>query len=174
MAEEIYPSIPEELRTISYAVIQDDPATAEKYAVPLDRDIVSTIVGSLPPTVPDSFCSYGLIEEPSDLERFLDPVLNNYLTTATAAPPEYTPEITASRPDGCEICGREHLRLTYHHLIPRQIHAKAVKRGWHKEWQLNKVCWLVRIPMAPSTTKLKRLADIFHSMSVSSMPLLRS
>lgn len=33
---------------------------------------------------------------------------------------------------------------TYHHLIPRQMHAKAVKRGWHKEWELNKVAWLCR------------------------------
>ena len=34
--------------------------------------------------------------------------------------------------------------MTYHHLIPRQMHAKAVKRGWAKEWELQKVAWLCR------------------------------
>lgn len=143
LAEEIYANLPEQLRTISYGGIKDDTQLAERFALPSDRDIVIQIVEALPPDISDSFCSYGLIEDPSDLERFLDPVLNSYVTIATAAPPEYTPEITASRPDGCEICGREQLQLTYHHLIPRQIHDKALKRGWHKEWQLNKVCWLV-------------------------------
>ena len=145
MAEEIYASIPEQLRAISYGAIKDDQDLAEKYAVPLDRDVVIQIVESLPPEICDSFCSYGLIEDPSDLERFLDRVLNAYVTTVTTAPSEYTPELIASRPDGCEICGREQLQLTYHHLIPRQVQGKALKRGWHKEWQLNKVCWLVSI-----------------------------
>lgn len=34
--------------------------------------------------------------------------------------------------------------MTYHHLIPRQMHDKALKRGWHKEWELGKVAWLCR------------------------------
>lgn len=79
-----------------------------------------------------------MLDDAADLDRFLDPVLGGFVGTATAAPPEYTPAVTASRPAGCEICGREQLPLTYHHLIPRQVHAKAVKRGWHKEWELNK------------------------------------
>lgn len=70
--------------------------------------------------------------------------MTNYVEIVLAVPPEHTPALTASRPDGCEICQREHLPLTYHHLIPRQMHAKAVKRGWHREWELNKVAWLCR------------------------------
>lgn len=153
MGDEIYANIPEQLRTISYAAVKDNEEIAEKYALPLDGSIVAQTVDGLPPDIADSFCSYGLIEETSDLERLLDPVLNGYVTAATAAPPEYTPEISASRPDGCEICGREQLQLTYHHLIPRQVHAKAVKRGWHKEWQLNKVCWLVSVSNPLSSFK---------------------
>ena len=34
------------------------------------------------------------------------------------------------------------MRLTYHHLIPREMHDTAVKRGWHPEWMLNRVAWL--------------------------------
>ena len=144
LADEIFSGLPKDLRTISYAVVQDSTETADKYAVPLDTGIRAAIVKTLPASVPDSLCSYGLIEEPSDLERFLDPVFANYISTATAAPPEYTPALTSSRPSGCEICGREHLPLTYHHLIPREVHDKSVKRGWHKEWELNKVAWLCR------------------------------
>ena len=137
-------SLPSELRCISYAAIQNDSALAKRYAIPLDSNLQSDLVSSLPLTISDSLCSYGLIEEPSDLNRFLEPVLNSYISAATAPPSEYTPSLSASRPPGCEICAREHLPLTYHHLIPRQAHDKAVKRGWHKEWELNKVAWLCR------------------------------
>ena len=104
---------------------------------------MTTITERLPPNIPDSLLTYSIIADPSDLHRFLTPVLENYISAATSAPPEYTPALTASRPEGCEICGREQLQLTYHHLIPRQVWAKAVKRDWCKEWQLQKVCWLV-------------------------------
>lgn len=159
LSADIYASLPDELRTISYAVTQNNPNITEKYTIPLESDIMSTLVERISPTISDSFCSYGLVGEPSDLERFLEPVFNNYLTAATSAPPEYTPALIASRPDGCEICAREHLQLTYHHLIPRQIHAKAVKRGWHKEWQLNKVCWLVGDWIVSFLNLLESLAD---------------
>ena len=106
--------------------------------------MLETLVTSLPHTVFDSLASYGLVHEDEDVTRFLDPVLAAYINAVTAAPPEYTPELTASRPDGCEICQREHLPLTYHHLIPRQVHTKVVKRGWHRDWELNKVAWLCR------------------------------
>lgn len=138
LSEEIFNDLPETLRKISYAALQDDNTIAEKYALPLDSKIIETTVKTLPPSISDSLCSYGLINDSSDLDRFLDPILTGYLTAVTAAPPEFTPAIASSRPAGCEICGREHVPLTYHHLIPRQVHGKAVKRGWHREWELNK------------------------------------
>lgn len=159
----MFTSLPPELRTLSYSVVQEDTAIAVKYETPLDTAVLEAISKPLPLSIPDSLTSYGLIKEASDLDRFLDHVLTAYCTTASAAPPEYTPSIAASRPSECEICGREHLPLTYHHLIPREAHAKAVKRkwihgpspastrhvltyigGWHPEWALNKVAWLCR------------------------------
>ena len=136
--------LPDDLRTLSYALVQENADLAEKYALPLDSAVLEAIANTLSPTVVDSLCSYNVLQERSDVGRFLDPVVTSYITTTTAAPPEYTPDVAASRPPGCEICGREHLPLTYHHLIPRQIHAKVVKRGWHKDWELNKVAWLCR------------------------------
>lgn len=138
-------SLPPDLRTLSYSAIQDDPLLSEKYSLPLDTDILQTVIELLPPGAFDSLTTYGLIEsDASNLDRFVEPVLEQYIITATSPPPEYTPAVTASRPEGCEICDREHLPLTYHHLIPRQMHDKAMKRGWHKEWELNKVAWLCR------------------------------
>jgi 5-methylcytosine-specific restriction endonuclease McrA len=144
LGEEIFTNLPNDLRKISYAVVQDDPRIAERYAVPLDPEMLNSVTQSLPPSTTDSLDTYGLISDVKSLDRFIDPILTNYISTATYPPPEYTPAITASRPDGCEICSREHIPLTYHHLIPRQTHAKAIKRGWHKDWELNKVAWLCR------------------------------
>ncbi|KAF2211106.1 hypothetical protein CERZMDRAFT_44140 [Cercospora zeae-maydis SCOH1-5] len=144
LAEEIFLSLPFDLRTLSYAIVQDDAALAEKFATPVESRLLDDLVKPLPLAVADSLVTYSLMMEPTDLDRFLEGPLNNYISSAVAPPPEHTPSLAASRPDGCEVCQREHLPLTYHHLIPRAIHAKAVKRGWHKEWELNKVAWLCR------------------------------
>jgi 5-methylcytosine-specific restriction endonuclease McrA len=145
LAEEIFASLPGDLRSLSYAVIQENTTLGEKYDLPLDPRLLEAITEHLPPTISDSLVSYGLIKpDLTDLDRLLEPTITEYISTVSGAPPEYNPALTASRPDGCEICGREHLPLTYHHLIPRQMHEKALKRGWHKEWELQKVAWLCR------------------------------
>lgn len=124
--------------------MQDDGDLATKYSLPLDTATMEDLVRPLPLTITDSLRSYGLIADDTETERFLEAIFSAYIATTTSPPAEYTPEVSATRPDGCEICQREHVPLTYHHLIPRQMHAKAVKRGWHREWQLNKVAWLCR------------------------------
>lgn len=136
--------MPDDLRSLSYATVQDDATLLDRYSLPLDSALLESIASGLPPTISDSLVSYGLIQDTSDLDRFLEPALTAYITTTAAPPPEHTPAVSASRPSGCEICQREHLPLTYHHLIPRQMHVKAVKRGWHKQWELSKVAWLCR------------------------------
>lgn len=153
LAQEIFLSLPAELRSLSYASTKDDPALLDHYSLPLDATILQSLVEThLPPTTIDSLSSYGLLQhtsaadghDPDDLRRFLEPVLSSYIESVTAPPPQFTPADAASRATECEICAREHLPLTYHHLIPRQVHAKAVKRGWAKEWELAKVAWLCR------------------------------
>lgn len=125
-------------------MLQDHADVAEHYSVPLDTTVLDQIILPLPASIPESLVAYGTLNESSDLSRLLEPILAAYITSVVAPPPEHTPALAASRPDGCEICQREQLPLTYHHLIPRQMHAKAVKRGWHKDWELNKVAWLCR------------------------------
>lgn len=92
----------------------------------------------------DSLITYGLLNDETDLDRFFEPVFSSYITAAISTPSEYEPQNGQARPDGCEICDRTQLPLTYHHLIPRGVHEKVVKRGWHAEWELNKVAWLCR------------------------------
>lgn len=93
---------------------------------------------SLP--VVDSLEAYSLIE-PGSESNFLIPVFQNYVNTVTTPPSVYNPGEKAT---ACEICDRDWLPLSYHHLIPRSVHAKVVKRGWHEEWQLQSVAWLCR------------------------------
>jgi len=45
--------------------------------------------------------------------------------------------------DSCELCGRNTVPLTEHHLIPRARHNKQLKKKFGKEF-LNKVAMLCR------------------------------
>lgn len=116
---------------------------AETYSLPLTLAHVEEIMKGLPLAVTDSLLSYQMLGDESDLTRFMEPVLTTYIKTATAIPSEYNLS-TSSKPEGCEICDRTQLPLTYHHLVPREMHERVLKRGWHSEWQLNKVAWLCR------------------------------
>ena len=101
---------------------------------------VDIFITSVPPTVLDSLEAYGLLTSSSDLPNLLIPVFQDYINTSIAPPPVWS----TTRADGCEICERSWIPLTYHHFVPKQIHAKALKRGWHEEWTLDSVAWLCR------------------------------
>ena len=90
--------------------------------------------------MPDSLETYGILMDPSDLSKLLTPIFQDYVNNVTSPPPVWS----ATRASACEICDRSWIPLTYHHLVPKQIHAKAIKRGWHEEWRLNSVAWLCR------------------------------
>lgn len=141
LANEIFPSLPQELQTISYHVLQEDVRLSDKWSLPLSLSTYEEIMDLVPPSVSEGLEAYGLIKPPaSDLQSFLSPVISAYLTTATAAPPKWA----ETRVSACEICERDWVPLTYHHLIPKAVHAKVLKRGWHEEKQLNSVAWLCR------------------------------
>lgn len=129
------------MRILSYSDIQNNKSLDDKYGLPLDSTVYEDLLQPLPLSVEDSLTSYGLLLDPTDLPRLLEPVFSAYIAGSVAAPPEFNPGDKAHE---CEICDREQLPLTYHHLIPRAVHAKAVKRGWHESWMLNKVAWLCR------------------------------
>ncbi|EAW08079.1 uncharacterized protein ACLA_028040 [Aspergillus clavatus NRRL 1] len=128
------------LQSLSYSSVQHDPALADKYTPPLTRTTLESLTATIPVSVSDSLSVYGLIPDPADLPDFLNPVLTEYVGSVTAAPPVWA----STRTDACEICERDWIPLSYHHLIPRGVHAKVLKKGWHEEWMLNSVAWLCR------------------------------
>ena len=141
IASQIFHDLPPNLRTLSHQTLQDDPNLSETWSTPLTLTTLEDIAARISPTVTDSLTTYNLIAPPTtDLTTFLSPILTAYITTTTTPPPH--PSTT--RLTHCEICDRDWVPLTYHHLIPKKVHAKVLKRGWHEESQLGNVAWLCR------------------------------
>jgi hypothetical protein len=144
LSSEIFESLPEGLKDLDHRSWREDEALQAEYALPLTVSSLASL--NLPMDITDSLRTYSLISPdptldshlPSSPEAFLIPILTPYITTLTTPPPASY----ATRPDACEICGRDWIPLSYHHLIPRFVHDKAVKRGWHKKEDLQNVAWL--------------------------------
>lgn len=137
LASEVWPSLPRSLHNASYDSLSSDDAlremTSDAFSIPLN-----TI--PIPTSFFDTLVSYSLFEDAGDCIRFLRKVLSDYLVEATSPPPIWK----KTRTEECEICERNWVKLTYHHLIPRSVHAKVVKKKWHPESILNSVAWLCR------------------------------
>ncbi|KAK0649480.1 hypothetical protein B0T16DRAFT_327225 [Cercophora newfieldiana] len=155
IATEIFTTLPSPLRTLSHHTWTTTPALQTTYPLPLTADSTAPLFTSLDPSIPDSLLAYSIITStpttplpldskpstpPISLPDLLAPVLTSYLTACTTPPPP--PSSTKSTTTACEICQRDWINLTYHHLIPRFVHAKVVKRGWHRADELQNVAWL--------------------------------
>lgn len=141
LAEEIFSSLPEDLQRLSYRTMQNDAVVGDRYTEPLSGFILDELVSCVPPSTNDSLIAYGLVSPPSsDLHSFMSHVFHSYVAAVTVPPPKWAETRTSS----CQICHRDWIPLTYHHLIPRQVHDKVLKRGWHSPEMLNSVAWLCR------------------------------
>ena len=137
LASEVWPSLPTFLHDASYESLSSSNALKEMesdpFSIPLDAV-------PIPTSFFDTLTSYSLFGDVEDCTRFLRKVLSDYLAEATAPPPVWK----QTRTEECEICERGWVRLTYHHLIPRSVHGKVLKKKWHPEYMLNSVAWLCR------------------------------
>jgi len=137
LASEVWAALPVSLREASYERLSSDEGlkgmSSDPSSIPLD-----TI--PIPTSFFDTLTSYSLFGDADDCTRFLRKVLCDYLAEATAPPPVWK----QTRTEECEICERSWVRLTYHHLIPRSVHGKVLKKKWHPESMLNSVAWLCR------------------------------
>ena len=140
IAREIFTSLPLRFQILSFALVKNEPGLAEETSAPLPLSTVESLLASMPPSVSESLQTYGVGDE-STIPGLIIPVFQEYFDLATATPPPL--DLTA-RASACEMCERDWVPLTYHHLIPRQVHAKVLKREWHQAWQLNSVAWLCR------------------------------
>ncbi|KND89382.1 Sterol regulatory element-binding protein ECM22 [Tolypocladium ophioglossoides CBS 100239] len=144
LASSIFESLPEELRSLDNRSWRESERLQVRFALPLTAAGMSTL--DLPPSIPETLVTYSLVSPdptldsplPPTTEAFLVPILTSYLESSTAPPPA-TP---STRTEACEICERSWIPLSYHHLIPRFVHDKAVKRGWHRKEDLQNVAWL--------------------------------
>ncbi|KAM0204662.1 hypothetical protein ACHAPA_001894 [Fusarium lateritium] len=144
LATEIFENLPDELQNLDYRMWRDDAALQEQYSLPLTKESLSVL--NLPPSVIETLTTYNLISAdpdtesylPSSSEAFLLPIITSYITPLIEPPPA----TRATRADACELCARSWVPLSYHHLIPRFVHEKAVKRGWHRKEDLQNVAWL--------------------------------
>ena len=129
LAEEIWPALPIPLREATYETRDKVP------------DVDDLPLETVPTSFSDTLVSCGLVDadEPDAAATFLRRVLKEHVAEACAAPPVWS----KTRPSECEICERA-VPLTYHHLIPREVHDKARKKKWHAEALLNSVAWLCR------------------------------
>jgi hypothetical protein len=141
IAAETFQSLPDELRTLDYHTYAKDADFQARYALPLTASDIEALLPSLDPSIEESLLTYGITDpQAQSIANFLAPILTSYLSAVSTPPP--APISTKSQVAACEICGRDWINLSYHHLIPRFVHAKAVKRGWHREDELQNVAWL--------------------------------
>lgn len=144
LADEIFESLPEDIREIDYRSWRDSQDLQDEFSLPLTVDSLERL--NLPLSISETLKTYSLIAPdptmssalPATAEVFVLPALSAYLSTLTTAPPA----TRETRADECEICERSWIPLSYHHLIPRFVHEKVVKRGWHKKEDLQNVAWL--------------------------------
>ncbi|CAO2656397.1 Nn.00g052000.m01.CDS01 [Neocucurbitaria sp. VM-36] len=139
----IFTSLPPDLRTLTYSQYKDSPRLQDLYTPPLSTQTYTLLLNTLPPPALDSLESYALLPpspDVTDVRNLLLPVLNAYTSSVTAPPPIWS----TTRTSACELCGRDWVPLTYHHLIPKSTHERVLKRGWHAEEMLGSVAWLCR------------------------------
>jgi len=142
IATEIFSCLPADLQTLTYHIYVKSPILQDEYSLPITISASTHILYSINPSTTDSLTAYGLLPPPTTIASFLTPVLNAYLKQVTTPPPP--PSSTKALAAHCEICERDWVPLTYHHLIPKFVHSKVLKRGWHPEEKLDSVAWLCR------------------------------
>lgn len=166
-ADQTFEFLPEELKTIQHYDWVKDHEMQGRYQLPLTSADVADLMPALDPAIEESLSTYGIVEgaqddvanntksnkgnkssntknkhNPQGILQVLAPVLSAFITTISTPPPPPISTKQAAQEAGCEMCGRDWVNLTYHHLIPRFVHDKAVKRGWHREEDLQNVAWL--------------------------------
>lgn len=130
LASEAWSVLPEHLKTLT-------PFNSSKESVLASLDALS--LDATPTAFIDTLISCGLADDSDSALSFLRKALDDYVNEACALPPMWS----KTRTTECEICERD-VPLTYHHLIPRETHAKVLKKKWHPEAMLNSVAWLCR------------------------------
>ena len=111
-------------------------------------ECVEKLVRSTPLSVVDSLIAYGVLPSQSEgaSEDFLSELYRALLETVKSQAVDTPSGLKPRQVDACQLCARSYIPLTAHHLIPRQVHVKAIKRGWVTdlaEFQ-TRIAWVCR------------------------------
>lgn len=139
-----FSSLPSDLQKMTHYTWAERSDLQDQYTLSLSStDISEHVLSGLDPSITESLTAYSFINPPAeDVTTFLAPILTSYLNAVTTPP--LAAWTTRGKATDCEICGRDWVPLMYHHLVPRFVHAKAIKRGWHRKEDLQNVAWLCR------------------------------
>ncbi|KAI1863442.1 uncharacterized protein JN550_009553 [Neoarthrinium moseri] len=117
IAAETFESLPGELKTLDYYAYSKDVDLQDRYALPFTGADVGALIPSLDPSITESLQTYGIThEDRQGIDEFLAPVLTAFMTSISKPPP--APSST------------------------KKTVTALVKRGWHREEDLQNVAWL--------------------------------
>ena len=136
----MFSSLPDDLQTVNYSALQKNPKLQDRLEQSSLSELAENTLNVMPSSVTESLTSYDLLPKETSFTHLFTATLSEYVATITSPPLVWV----STRTSACEICERDWIPLTYHHLIPKQVHEKALKRKWHEEWRLNSVAWLCR------------------------------
>lgn len=139
LSHEVWHTLPHSFHNASYETRSSLPDPDTDF----DSESMTTTLKleNIPTSFSDSLISYGICDDWDSAVEFLRRVVVDYIQETCKPPPVWS----ATRKDHkeCEMCERE-VPLTYHHLIPRSMHVRVLKKKWHPESMLNSVAWLCR------------------------------
>ncbi|KAL2260574.1 hypothetical protein VTK26DRAFT_5369 [Humicola hyalothermophila] len=140
LLQSLDPSIPDSLAAYGLLPSSPDPSPGGGTATNNNNNTNGTTTTTTTTITTTSSTTSEASEVSEAAASLLAPVLSSYIEAQTTPPPP--PASTRALASACEICGRDWINLSYHHLIPRMVHDKVVKRGWHHPDDLQNVAWL--------------------------------
>lgn len=110
---------------------------------------VECLVGNTPAAVTDSLSIYdiaGTSDTACAEGGFLTNLYGAYLEVIRSPTQPGGGLAAPEGVTGCALCERNHINLSAHHLIPRAVHDKAIKRGWASDLTecRTRIAWLCR------------------------------
>lgn len=140
LANEVYDGMPDHIR-------RRPRLNNEEVEQLLEESSMAQLVAATPVAVIDSLQTYGLLDSgPETAPDFLTGIYTAYLNSLVDKPHTTDQGSAPARPAECELCGRDWITLTVHHLIPREMWPKAIKRGWivNEEEGHRRIAWICR------------------------------
>ena len=131
-ATRLFMALPQDLRTLSSAVIQNGSKLPEPCSKPYSMSRIMLISSSFPDNLEAVARNRLGIAKDTNIKRLFVPIVCDYVKAAS------------QNHGSCEICERDGFKLTEHHLIPRVMHGQFLKQRLCRKDELKKVAWLCR------------------------------